>query len=75
MYEFATGRWLFSPDVVDEMPRDIVHLAQMAQRIGQEHDNAALKQYKIRKKQCDLKDKETHSDLHWFVYLCRFQAR
>ena len=34
MYEFATGRWLFSPDVMDDISRDVIHLAQMAKRIG-----------------------------------------
>ena len=75
MYEFATGRWLFNPDVVDDIPRDIVHLAQMTQRIGQDHDDAVLKQYEIRKKQCDLKGNETHSNVHRFIYLCHLQAR
>ena len=66
MYEFATGRWLFSPDVVDDIPRDVVHLAQMTQRIGQDHDDAVLKHCEIRKKRCDLNGKETHSNVHRF---------
>ena len=75
MYEFATGRWIFSTDVVVEIPRDIVHLAQMTQRIGQDHNDSVLKHYEIRKKQSDFKDKETHSNVHRSVYLCRLQAR
>ena len=58
MYEFATGHWLFRPKDVDDIPQDVVHLAQMTQRTGQDHDDATLKQYEIQKKQPDLKGKE-----------------
>ena len=55
MYEFATGHWLFSPEARDDISRDVAHLAQMTQRTGQEHDDAALKQSETRGKQNDLK--------------------
>ena len=59
MYEFATGHWLFNPEVMGDISRDVVHLAQMTQRTGQDHDDFALKQYEIREKQHDLRGKET----------------
>ena len=43
IYEFATGHWLFDPEVVEDIPRDVVHLAQMTQRTGQDHDDVALR--------------------------------
>jgi hypothetical protein len=58
MYELATDRWLFRPEVMGDIPRDIVHLAQMAQFTGQCHDDVALEQYEIQEKQHDLKSKE-----------------
>ena len=46
MYEFATCRWLFTPEGIDNISRDIrVHLAQMTQRTSRDHDDLALKQY------------------------------
>lgn len=69
MYEFATGRWLFNPEVMDDISRDIVHLAQMTQRTGQDHDSAALEQYGIREKQHNLRGKETRSDVFQFIHL------
>ena len=57
MYEFATGSWLFDPEAMDDIPRDIIHLAQMTRRTGQDHDDASLKQYEIRGNQHDLKGK------------------
>ena len=51
MYEFATGHWLFKPEATDNIPRDVARLDQMTRRTGQEHDDPALKQYEIRKKQ------------------------
>jgi len=50
MYAFATGDWLFDPKVVDDIPRDVAHLAQMTQRTGQDHDDITLKQYETPKK-------------------------
>ena len=67
MYKYATSRWLFNPEAVSDISRDVVHLAQMARRIGQDHDDAALKQCEIRERQHDLKGKETHFDIP--VYL------
>jgi len=55
MYEFATGHWLFQPEAKDDISRDVVHLAQMTQRTGQDHDDAALKQYETREEETDLK--------------------
>ena len=46
MYEFATGNWLFAPEATSDLSRDIVHLAQMTLRTGQEHDEAAFGEYK-----------------------------
>lgn len=46
MYEFATGRWLFTPEATGDLSRDIIHLAQMTLRTGQEHEEATLNQYK-----------------------------
>ena len=65
MYEFATGSWLFRPEAMDDIPRDVVHLAQMTQRTGQDHDDDALKQYEIQKNQHDLKGKQIHPDDFW----------
>ena len=45
MYEFATGNWLFAPEATSDLSRDVIHLAQMTLRTGQEHDEAALEQY------------------------------
>jgi len=69
MYEFASGHWLFKPEAKDDVSRDIIHLAQMAQRTGQDHDDAALKQYETREKQTDLKGKETHPKTLHFIHL------
>ena len=74
MYEFATGHQLFIPKVVDDIPCDVVHLAQMTQRIGQDHDDAALKQYEIREKQNDLKGKGMHPHVLQFIHLGHLQA-
>ncbi|EMD41946.1 hypothetical protein CERSUDRAFT_110500 [Gelatoporia subvermispora B] len=45
MFELATGQWLFSPDVATDLPREVVHLSQMVQRIGDAHDEATLKRF------------------------------
>ena len=74
MYELATGHWLFNPKTMDDIPRDIVHLAQMTRRTGQEHDDVTLKQYEIRKKQPDLKGKEMHPHVLRFIHLGHLQA-
>jgi len=73
MYEFATGRWLFNPEVMDDISRDVGHLAQMTQRTGQDHDDVALKQYEIRGKQRDLKGRETYPNVFQFTYLHHLQ--
>ena len=61
MYEFATGHWLFKPEATDYISRDVVHLAQMTQRTGEEHDDVVLNHYEVREKQHDLKGKEKRS--------------
>lgn len=55
MYEFATGHWAFTPEAIDDLPRDVVHLAQMTQLTGQDHNQAVLEQYEVREKQHDVK--------------------
>jgi len=55
MYEFATGHWAFTPEAIDDLPRDVVHLSQMTQLTGQDHDQAVLEQYEVREKQHNLK--------------------
>lgn len=74
MYEFATGGWLFFPDVMGGISSDVVHLAQMTQRTGQDHDDVALKQYEIREKQHDLKGEKIHSDVFWHTHPRDLQA-
>ena len=59
MYEFAAGHCLFKPEAKGDISCDVVHLAQMTQRTGQDHSDVALKQYEIREKQDGLKGKET----------------
>jgi len=59
MYEFATDRWLFNPEATGDISGDVVHLAQMTQRTGQDHEDAELEQYGIREKLHDPKGKET----------------
>ncbi|KAF9780781.1 kinase-like domain-containing protein [Thelephora terrestris] len=54
MYEFATSSWLFWPEAMGDISSDVVHLAQMTRRTGQDHDDVALKQYEIREKHHDL---------------------
>ena len=66
------GRWLFNPEVVDGISRDIVHLAQMARRTGQDPDDAALKEYEIREKRRDIKGKEIHSNTYRLIYFRHF---
>lgn len=44
MYEFATGCRLSKSKVVNDISRDIVHLAQITQRTGQSHNVAVLKE-------------------------------
>jgi len=58
MYEFATGHWLFKPKATNGIPRDVAHLAQMTQRTGQIHGDAALKQYELRGKQYVVRGKQ-----------------
>ena len=55
MYEFATGRWLFTPEAEGDIPCDIIHLAQMTLRTGQEHEEATLEQYELEEEQNDIK--------------------
>ena len=69
MCEFATGRWLFNPEGTSDVSADIVHLAQMAQRTGQYHEDTALEQYGIREKLHDPKGKGTHATIFRFIYL------
>jgi len=69
VYEFVTGHLLFEPEARDGIPRDIDHLAQMTQRIGQDHSDDSLKHYEIREKQDDLKGKETTPKILHFIYL------
>ena len=69
MYEFATGRWLFNPEGTSDVSADIVHLAQMTQRTGQDHEDTALEQYGIREKLHDPKGKETHATIFRFIHL------
>ena len=75
MYELATGRWILNPEVVGDISRDISRLAQMAQRTGQDHDDAILKRYETREKPGDLKGKEMHSNVFRSIYLHRLQER
>ena len=67
MFEFATGHWLFDPKDVDDISRDVVHLAQMTQRTGQDHDDAVLKQYEIREKQHNIKGRGMHFNVLQFI--------
>lgn len=55
MYEFATGHWALTPEAIDDLPRDVVHLAQMTQLTGQDHNQAVLEQYEVREEQHDVK--------------------
>jgi hypothetical protein len=55
MYEFATGHRAFTPEASDGLSRDVVHLAQMTQFTGQEHDRAFLEQYEAQEKLHNLK--------------------
>jgi len=74
MYEFATGHSLFKPEARDDIPRDVVHLAQMTQRTGHDHSDVTLKQYEIREKHNDLKGKETNPKASNFIYLPYLQS-
>ena len=71
MYEFAIGQWLFIPEAIYDISRDIVHLAQMTQRTGQDHDDAALQrcQNEIREER-DIKGKEMHPSILQIIHLC-----
>jgi hypothetical protein len=55
MYEFATGHRAFTPEAKGGLSRDVVHLAQMTQFTGQEHDHAFLEQYEAQEKLHNLK--------------------
>ena len=55
MYEFATGNWLFAPEATSDLSRDIIHLAQMTLRTGQEHDESTLEWYENEGEQKDIK--------------------
>jgi hypothetical protein len=59
MYELATDDWLFRPKAVDNIPRDVDHLALITKCTGQDHDDATLKQYETKEKHKDLKGIET----------------
>jgi len=74
MYEFATGSWLFNPEATSDLSRDVVHLAQMTQRTGQYHEEAALEQYGIREKLHDPKGKETHTTIFYSTHLLHPQV-
>lgn len=74
MYKFATGHWLFKPEVMDDISRDVIHLAQMTQRTGQDYDDVLLKPSEIQKMQPDFKGKEMHPNVFQLVYL-HLQAR
>ena len=68
MYEFATGRWLFTPEATSDLSHDIVHLAQMTLRTGQEHEEATLNQYKDEGGQnSNLKGMILRFDVHHFI--------
>jgi len=69
MYEFATGHWLFNPEATSDASSDVVHLAQMTQRTGQDHEDAALVQYGIREKLHDPKGKEIHPTIFCSIHL------
>ena len=75
MYKLATGHWLFTPEGMDEISRDVVHLARMIQRTGQDHDGAALKQHGTRKKHHDLKRTPIPSNLFTFIISRHVEAR
>ena len=55
MYEFVAGDWLFQPRSKSDLSRDVIHLAQMTLRTGQEHDEAAFEKYKGEEGQKDIK--------------------
>ena len=74
MYEFATGHWLFKPEATDGLSRDVLHLSQMTQRTGQDHDDVGLKRYKSEGKQCDLKGAEIHNRIPRSIHLLHLQA-
>ena len=69
MYEFATGRWLFNPEATSDVSGGVVHLAQMTQRTGQNHEDAALERYGIREKLHDAKGKETTPTIFRHIHL------
>ena len=74
IYELATGHWLFKPEATDGLSYDVVHLAQMTQCTGQNHDDIGLKQYKTQEKQHNLQGMEIHHRIFWFIHLLYFQA-
>ena len=63
MYEFATGKWLFTPEAEGNIPCDIIHLAQMTLRTGQEHDEATLESYEDEGEKKDIKGMASHFDV------------
>ena len=63
MYEFATGNWLFAPEATSDLSRDIIHLAQMTLRTGQEHDEATLESYEDEGEKKDIKGMASHFDI------------
>ena len=73
MYEFATGTWLFTPEATDGLSRDIVHLAQMTLRTGQEHNESVLKQYEGQRKQYGLRGMLHDFDVWCFIHLSHVQ--
>ena len=66
MYEFATGKWLFTPESEGDIPCDIIHLAQMTLRTGQEHDEATLGSYEDDGEKKDIKGMASHIDV-WYL--------
>ncbi|KAF9647686.1 hypothetical protein BDM02DRAFT_2528534 [Thelephora ganbajun] len=70
MYEFATGHCLYKPEVADDLPYNIIHLAQMTQRTsGQDYDDLALEQYEIREERRNLNRKEMYRNIFNFIQL------
>ena len=63
MYEFATGNWLFAPEATSDLSRDVIHLAQMTLRTGQEHDEATLESYEDEGEKKDIKGMASHFDI------------
>ena len=74
MYEFATGNWLFTPKAKDDISRDVIHLAQITLRTGQEHDESILEQYKSQGEKNDIKGMAftSTSDIFLTIFISRY---